>query len=149
MWHMGSSLRHAGPSAGVQGLSGYAVRPYVLRDTWGLSPPARDQTHTPCTARWMLKHWTTNDVLGGRVLTTRPQASPLVHFSQLNTENAFSSWKYDRNLSSDFSSMWFRTACDAAPPRSNGYRSGGPSIKLPCYQLGQVGVVWVKEPWPI
>ena len=83
MWHTGSSLRHAGPSAGVHRLSGYAVRPYVLRDTWGLSPPARDQTHTPCRARWMLKHWTTNDVLGGRVLTSKPQASPLVHFSGL------------------------------------------------------------------
>ena len=104
MWHTGSSLRHAGPSAGVHRLSGYAVRPYVLRDTWGLSPPARDQTHTPCTARWMLEHWTTNDVLGGRVLTSKPQASPL-HFSRLNTENAFSSWKYGRNRSSDFSSM--------------------------------------------
>ena len=36
--------------------------------TWDPSSPARDQTHTPCTKRWSLNHWTIREVPGSLAL---------------------------------------------------------------------------------
>ena len=47
LWPMGSR---------VWGLSSCGEQASLLRSTWGLCFPTRDQTHIPCIARWILNH---------------------------------------------------------------------------------------------
>ena len=42
---------------------GSLVEAYLLQGMWDLSSLTRDRTHVPCTARWILNHWTTRKVL--------------------------------------------------------------------------------------
>ena len=35
---------------------------YWPQSMWDLSFPTRNRTHTPCTGRWNLNHWTTREV---------------------------------------------------------------------------------------
>ena len=61
-------LHHAGSFAVAHRLElqrvGLAVAVWVQlpQGTWGLSSLARNQTHIPCPARWILNHWTTREI---------------------------------------------------------------------------------------
>ena len=46
----------------ASGLSSCSVWVQLPQGTWGLSSLARNQTHVPCSARWILNHWTTREI---------------------------------------------------------------------------------------
>ena len=60
MWDL--SRRHMDSLAVAHGFGSCSSQASLLRGTWDLRSPTRDQTHAPCVARQILNHWTTREI---------------------------------------------------------------------------------------